>query len=505
MARHTSDAQRVTVGSVLHDTRSIVKRRDFNIARIDVNRRGGGIAFPLVILLLGLSVCGQARAQKTWEYSPYMVQVWLAFLPSAELTEELAQEIEQTVYDSAWAEVGAAWQVETKRCPDELAFQAATDPATVTTENILALDPKLVKEGDKLYLVSIQDRSTDFEVQVRELDCRSRTWQPVVARTVVQPAMIARTAFSSLEEAFCPLVRIESTQGREALARIRAGGLVNVPGSPAEIQDQDVLLPIIRRNDRLGEPMTNGIVRAPWTFLTITDRKGNVLQCDVQTGMRSTLGGRSSSRTVKLALRVKPRRDSTKLRLVMQTDDAQPLDGYEIHAKDPVTDESELIGSTDWRGVIDIPKDDRLLRLVYVRNGGRLLARLPMVPGLDEELSVELPNDDQRLQAEGFVKGLQHHVMDLVARRELYVARFRRHLKNNELDEAKALLEEFRALETRSDLTRQLDQQEQRVRSPDRRVQAKIDQLFTDTRQLLTRFLDPRTSNQLAEELLRAG
>jgi hypothetical protein len=133
-----------------------------------------------------------------------------------------------------------------------------------------------------------------------------------------------------------------------------------------------------------------------------------------------------------------------------------------------------------------------------------LLARLPIVPGLDEELSAELPNDDQRLQAEGFVKGLQHHVMDLVARRELYAARFRRYLKEKKLDEAKELLEEFRALETRSDLTRQLDQQEQRVRSPDRRVQAKIDQLFTDTRQLLTRFLDPRTSNQLAEELLRA-
>jgi hypothetical protein len=72
------------------------------------------------------------------------------------------------------------------------------------------------------------------------------------------------------------------------------------------------------------------------------------------------------------------------------------------------------------------------------------------------------------------------------------------------LDEAKALLEEFRTLETRSDLTRQLDQQEQRVRSSDRRVQAKIDKLFSDTRQLLTRFLDPRTSNELAEELLRA-
>ena len=127
-----------------------------------------------------------------------------------------------------------------------------------------------------------------------------------------------------------------------------------------------------------------------------------------------------------------------------------------------------------------------------------------MVPGLEPELSAEMANDDQRLQAEGFVKGLQHRVMDLVARRELYKSRFRRYLKKKELDQAKTLLAQFRQLETRSDLTRQLDQQEQRITSPDRRVQAKIDKLFSDTRQLLGRFLDVRTANTLAEELLEA-
>jgi hypothetical protein len=127
-----------------------------------------------------------------------------------------------------------------------------------------------------------------------------------------------------------------------------------------------------------------------------------------------------------------------------------------------------------------------------------------MVPGLEPELTAQVSNDDQRLKAEGFVKGLQIKVMDLVARRELYIARFRRHLKRKQLDEAKALLEEFRNLETQSDLRRQLLQEEQRVTSPDRRVQARIDQLFKDTRQLLSRFLDPGTANELAQELAKA-
>ena len=129
---------------------------------------------------------------------------------------------------------------------------------------------------------------------------------------------------------------------------------------------------------------------------------------------------------------------------------------------------------------------------------------VPVVAGLEPQVAVQVTDDAPRLFAEGYVKGLQNRVMDLVARRELYTARFRRHIQQKQFDQAKTLLETFRGLENRSDLARQLDQQAQRVKSSDRRVQAKIDQLFTDTRQLLLKFLDPRTSNQLADELLRA-
>jgi hypothetical protein len=505
MARDTSDAPRITAGSAPPDLSRATS--DGDGAPIAAARGPGCRLLAALCLAVGLLAswpAGRLAAQETWEYSPYDIQIWLALAPSAELTDRLAADIEQTIYDSAWTVAGAAWQVQTRRCPEVLEADAVADPAAVTVDDVLAVAPDVVKTGDKLYLVTIDDRSTEFAITVRELDCRTRSWQPAVSQAVVQPQMIASTVFALFADAFCPIVRIESTRGREAQARVRAGGLIMTADSPAAIHDQDVFLPIIRRDDRLGEPMQNGIQRAPWTFLTITGRKGNVLQCDVQTGMRSTLGGRSSSRVVKLGLRVRPRDETTRLTLSTQTEPSQPLDGYEIHAKNPVTEESELIGISDWRGMIRIPRADSLLRLVYVRNGGRLLARLPMVPGLDRELSVQLPNDDQRLQAEGFVKGLQHRVMDLVARRELYAARFRRYLANKKFDEAKALLEEYRNLETRSDLTRQLDQQEQRITSPDRRVQAKIDQLFSDTRQLLARFLDPRTTNVLAEELLKA-
>ena len=137
------------------------------------------------------------------------------------------------------------------------------------------------------------------------------------------------------------------------------------------------------------------------------------------------LAGRSSASIEKLALCVRPWDETTELRLLTQGSAVRPLEGYEIFAKKPlpanpdVKNTSELLGRTDWRGGILVPPGEQLLRLIYVKNGSHLLARLPIVPGHLTQLSVELPSDDKRLEAEAFVKGMESTVMDLVARREI--------------------------------------------------------------------------------------
>ncbi len=468
--------------------------------------RPGPRMLACLTLLLGLLPCFPRvlAAQTTWEYSPYSVKVWLALDRSAELSAGLAERIQRVVAERAWVVAGATWQVEVLPCPAALAFDAARHPERVTTEAVQALAADVLKQDDKLMLLGMRDELTGLAIVVRELDCRTRMWQPVLTRHVTQPNRVADESFAALRDAFVPFGRIESSKGKEAFVRVRAGGLITGERSPAALPDGAVLVPIIRRNDRLGEPLANGIQPARWTFLTVTGRKGNQLQCQVASGMRSPLGGRSSARTLRLALLAKPRLEATDLAVVTEGDKPLPLGGYEVYSKPPDSEDAELLGVTDWRGRIRIGMKPNPLQLLYVRNGGRLLARLPVVAGLEPLLTAAVTDDDPRLLAEGHVKGLQNRVMDLVARRELYTARFRRHLQKKEFDQARALLEEFRGLENRSDLTRQLDQTAQRIKSPDRRVQAKIDQLFSDTRQLLLKFLDPRTSNVLADELLQA-
>ncbi len=469
-----------------------------------------GTSVPRRLLaLVGAMVLAPSlvQAQATWEYSPYRIHVWLACDTSPELTQRLADQIATTITDRGDAIAGATWDIRTRPCPEPLRSDVVTRLPELTVEDIQRVADRRLKIDDKLILLSLRAEASGFRIAARELDCHTRTWQPLIRRETGQPSRIPETAFSAVLDAFTPLVRIESVKSRDVAVRVRAGGLITDASSPAAIGSSDVLQPVIRRNDRLGEPMKEGILVAPWTFLTVEQLHGNTLDCKAHSGQYSVLGMRSSSRTQKFALVSKPPTDTTDLRVVTRGENPQPLAGYEIYSKDPVTEETELIGKTDWRGDLTVHRGDKPLQVLYVRNGGQLLARLPMVPGLEAQLTAEVRDDDRRLEAEGFIKGLQSTVMDLVARRELYISRFRRYLKAKEFDKAKELLEEFGKLQTRSDVARELLQARPRFASSDlkdRAEQAKIDKMFTDTQQLLTRFLDPGTGGELATELAQA-
>ncbi|MCB9873738.1 MAG: hypothetical protein H6821_06120 [Planctomycetaceae bacterium] len=173
---------------------------------------------------------------------------------------------------------------------------------------------------------------------------------------------------------------------------------------------------------------------------------------------------------------------------------------------------AELLGRTDWNGSIEIEQSETALRIIYLKNGAQLLARLPMVPGLYPNLLASVPDDAPRLQAEGFVKGIQGQLMDLEAQREILKARFMLRIeeakalsgeeKEAKLKEAQDLLEEIKQLPTRNDLVRQLDaQQDQQIVSPVKSVQARIDQLYAKLREALGKYLSPGLVNSLTNIL----
>jgi hypothetical protein len=392
---------------------------------------------------------------------------------------------------------GATWRLQAELAPAALRSEILITPALITTEQISQALPK-VYDYDKVLLLGIRFLNGEHHIHCREFDCRTRTFGQLVHRRCSQRGLLAGVAEDALVAAFIPIGRVEESRGRDAAVRVRAGGLVYDDFCPSKIRKDDILRCVIRRNDRSGEPRPGGIQEVDWTCVVVRDAQGYMLQCEVLSAMRNPLAGRHSSRLERVAFLVRPQYDSTVIQLVSRDDDRKPLEGYEIFAKKPLDKDADQknfaipLGLTDWQGRIPIPPDEGPLRLVYVKNGSHLIARLPVVVGYERELVMELDSDDKRLEAEAFVKGMESTVMDVVARREILAARIRRRIEEGNLEGARELLDDIKTFETKEDLDAMItDRRQAGLSSNNEREQQRIDQMLAGTRILLSKYLNP--------------
>jgi len=453
--------------------------------------------------LMGLVLGSEATAwgQASWEYSPYANQVWLVTDGSRRL-EEVVRDAKREL--PAWSESRMlyVWDLAVSEAPEKIAARVREGLERLTAGEILALQPKCL-EGDKLFLVLLQDEGSDIDVQVCEVDCRTRNVGVAAARKVASLPIVVPTIGELLLKSFSPTTKIETVEDVAVKTRLRAGGMIVDPQSPALVEAGQVLVPVIRRDDRNGDPMKNGILPLAWTVLAVKTRLDSLLVCELTSGFRTAIPTKIGARTVRYAVVAKPQLESTHV-VLRSRGRGQLLAGYEVFSRADADSEAQLLGVTDWRGSIEIPSTKGELMVLIVKNGNQLLARLPLVPGYQAEAIATTIEDDARLEAEGFVQSFQGRIMDLVARREILASRMRKRIEEKKFDDAAKLLEEFRTLENRADLKKTIDIQQQAITSKDKLTQARIDKLIGNANKLNLRFLDPELGNVLAKELKAA-
>lgn len=401
---------------------------------------------------------------------------------------------------------------------DLLALQSMWSEAT--TEAVLlprgmatALDPEaklveldvagrvgaMLEHYDKFFFVSLEGRGMGAHVAAREIDCLMRFPGPVIREIASDaddiPAAIAR----AVSAAFAPVVRLEDIGSKEAQGRVRAGSLITAEDSPAAIGVGDFLQPMIRKDDRSGEPMFLQVV--DWTYMAVTEQDGAKVSMTVHSGRAGAVAGRRNSRTERVALKVRTTRPATTLRLHAKGDPQSPLVGYDVYERDLESGEMTLIGHTDWDGRLRVEKSDSAMRLLYVKNGGAVLARLPLVPGQTEMETADLIGDDIRLQAEAYIRGVQNAIIDLVAIRTLLAARIRLRLENGEIEEARELLEALRQEPSYEKIANDMAVAQTVIKSDNRSEQRKIDTMFGETRTLLVKHINPSLVRTLETEV----
>lgn len=384
--------------------------------------------------------------------------------------------------------------------------ETLTDPeAKIIVPPLRGQVVQAIDQFDKIFIVSLETESSPMRLNVSELDTLMRYFGSVFSAPLRSEGYLAEVIGTAVRDTFAPVVRIDDAGSDNATGLVRASGLALDKNSPAHIRVGDVLQPLVRKDDRNGKPMTIGPL--DWAYLLATETDGNKVKMDFYAGRAGGLQGRKNNRTHRMGILIQPQMAETTLRLHAKGDVNEPLIGYEIY--DRVLDGKDMtfVGRTDWNGVMTVGKIETPMRLLYVKNGGAVLARLPIVPGHYATAVADLAGDDMRLQAEAYIRGVQNVIIDLVAIRELFKARIMMRLKNGDLEEAETLLESLRNEPSNERIANDMGKKQTEFlkligRNPNQ--QRKVDEMFSTTRKLLSQHINPKIVNDLEDAMIQA-
>lgn len=452
----------------------------------------------LLAIAAACVMTGRASAQTVWELTPYRIQLIVGLGPSGELNSRLLGDLRRGVIDRAEATVGVAWDVAAMDPSPRLRYRMTRSLDGLVVEDL----PKECADFDKVMLLAVTSGPTGYNVDAREFDVRAQSFGPMVRVPTWQAAKLCDAASLAMLDAFCPLARVVTSEKQTVTLRLRAGGLPTRDPSLVFVRPGDLFQPLMRYTDREGT--LRKVVPIPWTLFMVERYTAKEFSCAVHSGLRNPMSGRRRGRVEQLALAVRPTGDATRLVVRSQATPTRGLPDCEVYAQTPGSKKTTLLGHTDADGAIRIPAGDGPLRLLLLKRGGALLARLPMAPGWMPEMSVDLPDDDSRLVAEEYITAMQENLVDLVTRRQLLLARAAKHIKAGELDKASKLVDTLREQPTRTELLTELQRRQEKIEPGDARARKKIDDLFGQTRGLVEKYFAPEPIEAMARDLVRA-
>ena len=476
----------------------------------------GRATTALLTILAAVPAAGRAAEETDWARTPYAVQIVLsaADVPAygPRFRDALAGDLLQRVEEV----FGATWEAGLVRAKGRVGadFTRRDDPSwkDLPAEWLLvkraAIDLRVEPPAEsglaagKVMFVHFDVAPDGYTITARDFDAFTRLWSAPRTDRVAHRAVLVDAAMRTLAEAFAPTGRIEAADRETAQLVLRGADLPLGDPSLVKVSAGSIFRPVVRYNERSGA--ARRIEEIEWTFLSVDAVEGAAVKCALLTGVGSPLAGSRRGLTQQLAVLTVPPPGATRLTLVSRGARPRPLSGYDVYDASPGLPDPILLGRTDFSGGVLVPPADRTLRVLLVKNGSELLARLPVVPGLAAELTASVVNDDRRLEIEGFIIGLQEQVIDAVARRHLFIQLIRKLLEEGNVAEANKVLTALRTLGNRDSFLALLTERERTAVSADQKVRKQVEKLMEDTRQVILKYLDPIDVDAISAEVLAA-
>ena len=457
----------------------------------------------LVFLLVILCFSGNGQAAEFWEYAPYKIRIVLK-AEAPPFLEARSLKLSGSLEERCDITAGALWKTEIILKQFQEKFLEATPPNFNSEKTAL---PKEWLNYDKVIFLSVKLNIGQSNIVAREFDVRTRRWGPVSSYTARQNSEVSRLAYTALKEAFSPVATFRMDPKNKSQMKLSIQGQAIMPGTDdfTWMRKGDVLVPILRKNDRDGMPRPGGIFQVPWTFLVIESDQGTEWKCSVQSGNKRPFGLRRSGRVEQIALLARPSTNKTTLRLITKTEFRTAMPGCRFYEKTDKKGAFQLVGISDSEGKFIVEESAEAIRMLWIKSGEFLLAKVPVVPGYQPEIDVPLPDDKMRLKVEGTLIRLRSELIDVVARRNILMTRIRVNLDAGNKTEAKKLFQELDDLPKRQVFSAKLEQQARLLSTKDDVAQKRIDALFAKTKIVLGTFLDQKEISDIESKISNAG
>lgn len=476
-----------------------------NVSRIVA---GQWLAVMAVAMAMVMAISAEdsraATVDRYWEVSPYRVQLLVEYDVSQVWRERLKQSLPGYLRKRIRTAFGPLWRTTIEPVPTSATLPAAGQLAYLSDEELTSLR----RDHDKIMVLKIRESSLGFEVAAQEQDCLLEEWGSIWRADTRDGAAIPELAFDAIHRAFTPLAtfRVIRETPEKVEMSFRGAHLPGVSEQMRMVAEGDVFRPVVRRVDRDGIPVENGIQRVPWTYLSLDSVADGATTATIISHTRSPLGARQRGRVDQLAALVRPGSEQTKLRLHARDKEDQPLAGFRVYQRDSNAEKEAYIGKTDDDGAITIEPGETPVQVVFVQSGGQWIAKVPVVPGTDGTVNAPLMDDRSRLEAEAKLIGIQEELIDLVARRNILAFRTRAKIKAGDIEGANNLIRQLEGIRTATEFEQQrLRPQERMITSDDPKIQQRIEKMFSDTRDVLGEFLAPGLVQELRTELANSS
>lgn len=483
------------------------------IVRVRSTRRERPNCTPRFTWLIGVVVvsvftqCSAAAEEPPavpFELQPYQVRISVAFGESPDLEPRLRESVLKELPVAADRLLGEMWSVTTEENP-WLLPASAEHLADLTPESLPS--SWLSNSYDKTLLITVEQSGGEYLLSGREWDHVGRFLGRPLSRRLMQRRELPGAVFELAHELYRPLLSIDRITDGVAAVTVKAGALTPADPTCAQLKTGQFWQPFLRYRNPQGEVEKWQAV--PWTMLQVQDvSEASAAHglAQVVSGLRSPLPSRRRPRIDVFARALEPVTAETELRLVSRQNTARALIGVVVDAK-AKPDAPGVRYLTDRHGAVHIPAQPaEPLLWLYVRSGDKTLARLPLVPGLEPQLTAELPDDSIRLRVEGELSILESNLTDTVAQRAVLMARIRKLVQFNDWKSTVELRKALRLLPATDFYLKELNA----IRIPalkaaqaakDKAAAAYIERVCGETSKTIQKYLDTDKLRAFEDEL----